>query len=113
VQDWFDIPSDVTTRYVEADAYIAQAVVDPNMKADDKLKAAAEFVRKGTAAKGNEAWNKAYEAVAALMDIHPVYKDRAKDPSKMAEGTGEKTEFEKVIKALEKPDGGKSPPTKK
>jgi len=113
VQDWFDIPSGVTTRYIEADAYIAQAVVDKTMNAHKDLKAAAQLVIAGKATKGNEAWNKAYDAVAALMDRHPVYKDHANDPSKMAESAGEKTEFEKVIKALQQPDSGKSPPAKK
>jgi hypothetical protein len=113
VQDWFDVPAEVTTRFVEADAYIAQATVDPNMQADAKLKAAADFVRKGTATKGNKAWEGAYEAVAGLIDKHPLYKARAADPVKMAEGKDEKTEFEKVIKALEQPDGAKSPPARK
>ncbi len=105
VQDWFDIPATVTTRYIETDAYIAQAVVDPAMKADEKLKAAAKFVREGKATKGNKAWEDAYDAVAALMDKHPVYKDSAEDPTTMAENAGEKAELEKVIKALEKPAG--------
>jgi hypothetical protein len=110
VQDWFDISSTVTVRYVEADAYIAQAVVDAK-NAPQVLKAAAKFVLDGKATKGNEAWEKAYEAAAVWVDNHADYKDRANDASKMAEGASESTEFAKVIKALEKP-AGKSAPKK-
>lgn len=114
VQDWWDIPPEVTTRFAEADAYIAEATVNPSAAMNAELKAAADLVIKGKATKGNPAWEKVYDAVAASMDRNPLYKDRVNIPTKMAEGTGEKAEFEKVIKALEKPDGvKKSPPARK
>jgi hypothetical protein len=120
VQDWFDVPSSVTTRYVEADAYIVEAMVDPTAPMHKKIKTAMDFVRDGTATKGNEAWYDAYEKVAELIDKDPRYVDRAQDPVKMDEGTGERAEFEKVIKALQKtaggaaaPASGNSPPAKK
>ena len=39
----------------EADAYIAEAAVDPTAPMNASLKTAADFVRKGTATKGNRA----------------------------------------------------------
>jgi hypothetical protein len=114
VQDWFDVPSSVTVRFVEADAYIAQAVLDTDPKTHKDLKAAAKFVTDGKAIKGNQDWYDAYDAVLALVDRHPLYKDRKDDATDMVEQAGdEPKEFARVLKALSQtaakpPAGGKA-----
>ena len=110
VQDWFDVNS--TVRFVEADAYVAQAVAETNPKLRKELKAAAKFVTDGTAVKGNKAWYDAYDAVVAMVDVHPNYKDRKDDDTKkmIEKAANEPKEFQKVLNALSAP--AKAPPTK-
>jgi hypothetical protein len=114
IQDWNDILS--VNKYVEADAYIAQAVsgafmggkqlVSTGDMNDVAFTVAAPLVRAGKATpptgKDFDAWKDAYMQVVKAVEKHPVYKKIADVVADMTAGENAKVNEKAIFQALTK-----------
>lgn len=110
IQDWLDINSKV--KYIEADAYIAQAVVchalGRSFKKDSEHPLHVAFfhavpiVLEGGGNPNNQHWRPAYLEVVKAVSKHHLYKEKKDQPRKFKKKgeNKERKEFIRLLKAL-------------
>jgi hypothetical protein len=110
IQDWLDINSKV--KYIEADAYIAQAVVchllgrkfeeDSEKPLPVAFFHAAPMVLEGDGNMNNPHWRPAYLEVVKAVGKHHIYQHKKDDPRKFKKKgeNKERKEFIRLLRAL-------------